>query len=426
MGTREVEARPVRHLSATNRPCPVCDHRRAEVLHSQRFVLPEDKKLTASYDVVACDRCGAAFADTPITQREYDELYAQRSRYAAGPAAHASDSDRDIGRFREMAAEISRTVPDTSSRIVDVGCANGQMLAALSDVGYQNLIGVDPSPACVQQAQTIHGARAYVGSLSEMPANAGPYDVVILSHVLEHVRDVKPALDSLERFLSGGAILYVEVPDASRYVDFTWSPFQDFNSEHINHFSLTSLANLLRQCGFRPLKSAAKDILSAPGMPYPAIYCFARLDPDTSPTIDKDIALKERLEGYVRVSRQLMDDIDSRLAATVNGGTPVIVWGTGELTAKLLADTSLARANVVGFVDGNPINQGRLLRGLPILAPGELKSGDAVIVVASILHHAAIVRAIRGLGLRNPILGLIGGTPGLRSGHADGPQPATS
>ena len=74
--------------------------------------------------------------------------------------------------------------------------------------------------------------------------------------------------------MTARALLYVEVPDASRYADFAWSPFQDFNSEHINHFSLISLDNLLRQCGFRPLRLAAKEILSAPDMPYPAIYGF--------------------------------------------------------------------------------------------------------------------------------------------------------
>ena len=66
---------------------------------------------------------------------------------------------------------------------------------------------------------------------------------------MEHVRDVKPALASLERFMTGRALIYVEVPDASRYAAFAWSPFQDFNSEHINHFSLASLDNLLRQAG---------------------------------------------------------------------------------------------------------------------------------------------------------------------------------
>jgi SAM-dependent methyltransferase len=397
----------VANPTPTTRECPVCDRRQAERLHSQRFVLPDEKNLAAVYDVVVCVRCGAAFADTPVSQRRYDELYARQSRYAAGPAAHASDNDRDTARFQEMAAEIARILPARNSRILDIGCANGQMLAALSALGYTTLCGTDPSPACVEQAGAIPGVRAHVGSLSSIPKHGAPYDLVILSHVLEHVRDVKPAFQYVKRFMSDGALLYVEVPDASRYAQFAWSPFQDFNSEHINHFSLASLTNLLRQCGLLREHAAAKNILSAPGMPYPAIYAFACVDKEGPAAIEKDLALKGALLEYVRVSTRLMADIDARLTSTLGGGAPVIVWGTGELTAKLLADTVLARANVVGFVDSNPINQGRLLRGLPIQAPADLKSGDEIIVAASILHYASIVQAIRALGLRNPVLGLM-------------------
>lgn len=391
---------------ATGRPCPVCDCRQAKLLHAQRFVLPDDQGLTSGYNVVVCDQCGAAFADTLVTQRRYDHLYAEKSRYAAGPAAHASDNERDFARFRQMAAEIGRRVPDKSARIVDVGCANGQMLAALGALGFTRLTGVDPSAACVQQAAAIPGVSAYVGSLTQMPAEEEPYDVVILSHVLEHVRDVKEALGCLSQFLRPEALVYVEVPDASRYVDFAWSPFQDFNTEHINHFSLVSLGNLLRQCGLRPVHGAAKEILSAPGMPYPAIYIFAKAGTAVPATVEKDVTLPERLLAYVRVSAELMNRIDAHLRENLRNGAPVIVWGTGELTAKLLVDTALAHADIVRFVDSNPVNQGRLLRGVPVVAPSELRSGDEIIVVASILHHEAIVRAVRALGLRNPVLRL--------------------
>jgi FlaA1/EpsC-like NDP-sugar epimerase len=143
-------------------------------------------------------------------------------------------------------------------------------------------------------------------------------------------------------------------------------------------------------------------------MPYPAIYCFAELDERVPTALQKDTALGERLLAYVRVSADLLNAIDATLMRNLDNRTPVIVWGTGELTAKLLADTALGRANIVRFVDGNPINQGRALRGLPIVAPSALQSGDEIIVVASILHHEAIVRAARALGLRNPILRLTG------------------
>jgi hypothetical protein len=52
------------------------------------------------------------------------------------------------------------------------------------------------------------------------------------------------------------------------------------------------------------------------------------------------------------------------------------------------------------------VNQGSVLRGRPIVAPQALRSGDEIIVVASILHAPAITRAIQDLGLRNPVVTL--------------------
>src|SRR5207253_202678 len=138
--------------------------------------------------------------------------------------------------------------------------------------------------------------------------------------------------------------------------DFAWSPFQDFNTEHINHFSEMCLRNLFGQCGFATHDFGVKQILSAPGMPYPAVFGFGTIDGNLGPPLRKDDELGLRLQAYVRVSAQLMQDIDARLREALATGPPVIVWGTGELTSKLLVDTELARANIVGFVDGNPVN----------------------------------------------------------------------
>ncbi|GCA86292.1 hypothetical protein MiHa_04283 [Microcystis aeruginosa NIES-2522] len=56
-----------------------------------------------------------------------------------------------------------------------------------------------------------------------------------------------------------------------------------------------------------------------------------------------------------------MTDIDLKLQSVLEDAADVIVWGTGQLAMKLLAETSLAKANIVAFVDGNPINQGSVI-----------------------------------------------------------------
>ena len=68
-------------MTTSKRGCPVCGNDEVEFLHNQQFVLPEGRRLTEGYDVVCCERCGFAFADTTVTQAQYDEYYATLSRY---------------------------------------------------------------------------------------------------------------------------------------------------------------------------------------------------------------------------------------------------------------------------------------------------------------------------------------------------------
>jgi hypothetical protein len=245
----------------------------------------------------------------------------------------------------------------------------------------------------------------YVGLLSRIPEAVGRCDCLVLSHVLEHVLDPRASLARIRPVMRPGAWLYCETPDATRYSDFALSPFQDFNTEHINHFSLASMANLIRRCGFVPHASGTKEIITSPGKPYPALFVLSKLSPLLPEcNVERDDLTKVRLLDYVVRSGRLMRHIDGVLTRTLSNATEVIVWGTGQLTWKLLADTSLAQANIAAFVDSNPASHGMTLRGRPILGPSQVESGSRPIVVASLLHQSAIVECIRQLGLANPLI----------------------
>jgi hypothetical protein len=200
------------------------------------------------------------------------------------------------------------------------------------------------------------------------------------------------------------ATLYIETPDAMRYADFVFAPFQDFNTEHINHFSLVSMTNLLHECNFTPIGSATKEILSAPDKPYPALFIFATPSSDLPTKIAPDTELKPRLLEYITISHRVMDEIEAHLQTVLAQSPEVIVWGTGQLALKLLAETSLAEAKIDAFVDGNLLYRGQFLQGTPIIAPDEVRASDRPIIVTSILHQRAIVKRIHELNLTNPII----------------------
>src|SRR5207244_9349160 len=105
--------------------------------------------------------------------------------------------------------------------------------------------GVDPSPRCAATAEAQAGATGLVGSLFALPEGAGEADAVVLSHVLEHVQELRRGVAEARRLLRPGGLLYAEVPDATRYAECLAAPFQDFNTDHVNHFGPASLAGPL-------------------------------------------------------------------------------------------------------------------------------------------------------------------------------------
>jgi hypothetical protein len=392
------------------RGCPVCEASDCEILHTQRFVLPEGHPLAEGYDVVCCHTCGFVFADTPVSQQDYDAFYRKCSKYQDDKTSTGGgDSPLDLLRLREQAACIAEVVTDRDARILDVGCANGGLLHSLKEIGYHNLTGIDPSPVCAKKTRRVAGVRTEAGTLSELPVDFGPFDCIILSHVLEHVQDLGESIRAVRGLLADGGRVYLEVPDASRYAGYLAAPFQDFNTEHINHFSLTCLVNLATRVGLTPVGDGAKVIEGPHPVPYPAVYAFFRSNPSQDPpfAMTRETALRDRILEYVQLSRQQMRAIDERLQAAVAQSPGLIVWGTGQLALKLLAETALSRARIAAFVDGNPVNHGRRLHGQRIIAPREVATLPHPIVITSILHESEIVQEIRDrLGLPNPLITL--------------------
>lgn len=395
------------------RPCPITGDRTVVVLHHQQFVLAQDNPLPSAYDVVWSPRGGFAYADTPAEQVVYDQYYAGRSKYEDNVTSTGGGaSPSDLVRIEQTAADIAKLFPNRRAKIVDIGCANGGLLQALKNLGYDSLLGVDPSPSCVESVRAVPGIDATVGGILTLPRLADGAEMVLLSHVLEHIYDLRRAVRAVANALASKGILYVEVPDAARYRDFIVAPFQDFNTEHINHFSLVSLRNLFQSQGFEFISAGTRTVDSTPGCPYPVLFALFRKSAKPVVGFDyrRDNEFLESIQEYVVRSRAKLRLMESRINQWSRSRAPIIVWGTGELTMKLLAETSLRDANIVAFVDGNPVNQGKTLVGREIYAPRELQQrfGESPsILVATLLHQQAIARIIReDLKLSNQIIGL--------------------
>ena len=90
---------------------------------------------------------------------------------------------------RRAAANVARALVPTQASILELGCADGYMSSLLSPLAASHVI-VDATPRFIEAAK----ARAmpnvtFVESLFESYAADTPFDLVVMSFVLEHVRD---------------------------------------------------------------------------------------------------------------------------------------------------------------------------------------------------------------------------------------------
>ncbi|HMK33707.1 MAG TPA: hypothetical protein VK463_01480, partial [Desulfomonilaceae bacterium] len=122
-------------------------------------------------------------------------------------------------------------------------------------------------------------------------------------------------------------------------------------------------------------------------------------------SLARDTETEPALRQYIRQCNRVDGEIHRVMDRLASQGKPVIVWGTGAHTLRLLAVSRLSEAHITAFVDSNPRYQGKRLHGVPIIAPIQLKERSEAILISSRVFQEEIVRQIReDLNLKNELI----------------------
>lgn len=374
------------------RGCPVCGGSQHEILYSQRFVVIEGGCLLQGYEVALCMDCGMAYAEGIPAPEAFEAYYRDLSKYEAQYYG-AELNEYDRRRFPINAGLIAPHLPNRDARIADVGCAIGGQLLAFRQLGYRHLLGIDPSPACARVAKDRYGLRVLTGALFDLDPAEGPFDLIILGSVVEHLRDPGPALARLTTLLAPAGALYIEIPDALHFTEVLDAPFQEFSMEHINYFSPRSLCNLMARIGLAPVFCRQTMIQQTPSKRVAEVKGLFQRAPEPESHPDRESG--EALRNYIRVSRDLESGLHAILDELAQNRRPILVWGVGTHTQHLLASSRLGAANIVAYVDANPAYQGKCLEGISILSPEELASRSEPILISSQQFQDEIAARIR-------------------------------
>lgn len=386
-------------MNVHNRVCPICSSEEIKNLERINFTLFDGHPMNGGYELVQCNKCGFVYADTNVTQKQLDNYYAELSKYedkAISTGGGYDQNDRD--RLKATAEFLSRHIIDKTARIADLGCANGGLLKELKNLGFENLVGIDPSSVCVNVTQQEVGCEAYQYSLFDIPESIGKFDLVIVSHVLEHLLDIDQAMSVIDNLLIEGGCLYAECPNAAFYHLVIHAPLQEFNTEHINHFTEVSFRNLMSIHRFREIESGDKILIISSGQDYHAVYGVFRKDYSIDKSsIEFDSSIGAAIQSYIAQSTEMLSEIQDEIKL-IPATMPIALFGVGQFSFKLLGSEALRVRHNIMLFDNSRINVGKTINSMRIHHGDELVSEYAkekfAIIISSLIHEAPIRRGI--------------------------------
>lgn len=154
-------------------------------------------------------------------------------------------------------------------RLLDVGGATSLVTREMSAFGEVTV--VEPEASCVALLAEDPRVRAVQGGLPGLPV-AGPFDVITLLDVLEHLDDDLGGLRELFAHLRPGGLLLLTVPA----YQWMWSD-HDVVLHHKRRYTLGRLEAVVRNAGFEVLRSSYYTSLLLPLMA--AQRLFSRVKP---------------------------------------------------------------------------------------------------------------------------------------------------
>ncbi len=219
-------------------------------------------------------------------------------------------------------------------KILDVGCFTGNIMEFVCG----DIAGIDPSPTAVNISRS-KGLKVDCGDIFSYRFK-NKYDTIILSHVIEHIVDLKKFILIISELLNQDGIVIIETPDATKFnleksknfINDQREPLLQFSYEHVNYFTVNSLRNLFSTFDCMYAVQVQTTI-------HAIRLVFKKRNDDR---------IKSSLESHIKQSLDEFKRISKKIETIKQ---PVYVWGLGAYTKKLLAFTNLSKLKIVGFID---------------------------------------------------------------------------
>jgi 2-polyprenyl-3-methyl-5-hydroxy-6-metoxy-1,4-benzoquinol methylase len=246
--------------------CPLCDSSAYDIIRpafyphdiTREYLLSlysavsEDKLFDA---IVRCRDCSLIYLNPRVHHDIILESYAHATQPATDPTFVRQNEYRVIT-FRRNLRKLIKTygiVPNSATKVLDIGCASGAFPKAAQDLGF-SVIGVEPNHGLADRGRKFYGLDIRTGYLEAQGFGEKQFDLITIWDVIEHLTNPQQIVKLIHNFLKDDGILVVNFPNhdsfARKILGWKWPMYVNV---HLLYFTPATMTHMLNAGGFEVL-----------------------------------------------------------------------------------------------------------------------------------------------------------------------------
>jgi len=202
-----------------------------------------DERDLHGYHVVnhICSNCGFIYLSPRMSEDELDSFYKEHYRTLYQGQEDPTTANLKTQTLRAEDLQVfSQNNIGKVDRFLDIGASAGLLMEAFRSNGSKEVVGIEPGDS-YRKFSIDKGLTMYPGLDEMKKANEDKFEVISMSHVLEHISDPKEYLQDLRNLLKDDGHLLLQVPNVS------WH--DSFEIAHLTSFSPHTLREMVQAVG---------------------------------------------------------------------------------------------------------------------------------------------------------------------------------
>ena len=386
------------------------DNGRTENFFSENLRLFFFGKTKISYGI--CKKCGLIIQNNTVEPKLLKNYYDHLTVAFDNLYQPTQDKIKSVKRHINIVKDEIKKFPKS---VLEVGVFNTYNLKQFKKNGSRIVNGIEPSKKVSKIINSNENIKIFCGNIENFNFKIN-YDLIIMSHVLEHFYDPLKVLKRCFKNQKQNQYLLLEVPLFENINDY---PNGAFHLEHLNYFNEKNFIMMIEKAGYKPVhiskttESTAFPFLTVIAKKigkktnhssfkkewFPHLKSYKNLKViDVKENKKKDFNYFNQLQNaknYLKRNKLLWNAIDRKINK-FDKKKPIYIFGAGFHGSQFLNYTNVEKKfNIIGFLDSSMSKHNQFIGNYKIFNPYDknlnLKSN---IIISSIYSEKSIHKSL--------------------------------